>query len=126
MPMFNAGEMAVLRKRANQVLISTCDIQRRMQTSDNAGGSTLSFVTVYTDVKARLSPVRNDFEQERIIAERFGANVTWILSLPIGTDVRLLDRVTMTGYGNPMEVQAVLTEPRSIATVIRTVVIETK
>lgn len=125
---FGLGEMTLLRRHADHMLISRCSISRPTFTSDGAGGRTKSLSVVQANVKCRLSPVRNDFEQERIIAERLGASIAWILSVTHGTDIRLNDLITMSDplYGNPMEVQAVLTDPRSISTVIRVVVLETK
>lgn len=125
MPMLSASEQVVLRRYAEHALIGRCDIQRRTRTTDGAGGFTASYATVYSNVKCRISPVRNDFQQERVIAERLGASTSWILSLPVGTDIKLNDRVIIAS-SNPLEVQAIMDVPRSIETVIRTVVLEVK
>lgn len=124
--MLDSYEQIVLRRWALNALIATCIIKRPSRTSDSGGGGTITYATVVSNVPARLSPVRNDFEQERVIAEALGATISWILSIPVGTDIQLMDRVYMDNYVYPMEVRAVLTTPRSIATVMRIVVLETR
>lgn len=124
--MLSAGEQEALRGFAEHALMSLCSIKRLTKTSDNAGGHTSVYNTVYTNVKCRLSPVRNDFEQERLIAERLGAQTTWILSVPVNTDIRLNDKIRINGDDADMDVRAVMTDPRSIVTVTRVVVAETK
>jgi hypothetical protein len=116
--------MLLLQQHANHALVDTCNIIRRTRVDDDAGGHTTIETQVGTNVICRITPVRNDFEQERVIAAGIAADISWILSLPVGTDIRLTDVVEKDG--RRLEVNAVLAEPRSILTVIRCVVSEVR
>lgn len=122
--MLTESELGFLRTLANHALIDTCDIYRVVSTSDGAGGTIETEQLAASGVKCRISPVRNDFEQEMAIAGRIGAEISWILSVPYGTDIRLTDRVKKQSY--ELEVMAVLGQPRSLSTVIRVIVSEIK
>lgn len=122
--MLSNSEQGLLRKLANHALIDTCDIYRKVRTSDGAGGNTFTETLALSGVSCRITSVRNDFEQEMIVAGRVGAEVSWILSLPYGTDVRLTDIIRKGS--SRFEVMAVLGPPRSISTVVRVVIGEVK
>jgi hypothetical protein len=118
------NEMLLLQQHANHALIDTCNIIRRTRVDDDAGGYTTIETVIGTNIICRITPVRNDFEQERVIVAGIGADISWILSLPVGTDIALTDVVEKDG--RRLEVNAILAEPRSILTVIRVVISEVR
>lgn len=122
--MLSSSELSMLQRHAEHALIDTCDIYRRVRVDDGAGGYTYTDSVVGDNVICRLTPVRNDFEQERLIAATLGSDISWILSLPVGTNITLNDYVVMDGHR--LEVNAIMAEPRSILTVMRVVVSEAK
>lgn len=102
-------ELAALATDVATVLPSSGQIQRATTSSDGAGGRTRSFSTVAT-VACRITPHSMD-EQELVTNDRFKDKEPFRVAFPAGTDVRLGDRVVVSG--RTLSVEAVRS-PRSV------------
>ena len=95
-------------------LPDTAAIRRITRTSDGAGGHTESEATV-TTVACRMAQIGNG--SERLIAERLSLAESVVVTMPYGTDVRLTDRLLISGV--TWEVVAIL--ERSWSTALRVI-----
>ncbi|HPV11713.1 MAG TPA: head-tail adaptor protein [Verrucomicrobiota bacterium] len=109
-----SDELAALRATQEAALPDTAAIRRITRTSDGAGGHTESEATV-TTVACRMAQIGNG--SERLIAERLSLAESVVVTMPYGTDVRLTDRLLISGV--TWEVVAIL--ERSWSTALRVI-----
>lgn len=93
--MLTDAELAAMQEMQETALPDTCTISRATLTTDNAGGATLSWADVATDVPCRAGPPSSRWE--RIAAEKVQAVNVQIFTLPHDTDVRPADRIVWSG-----------------------------
>jgi hypothetical protein len=109
--------LARLREVQESILDKTCTIKRVSSTS-TAGGSTESETTIAAVSCTLGSP---SSEAERQIAMKATTQASWILSVPVGTDLHNKDRV----YLESKRYQVVhVQDAVSFLTLLRAVVIE--
>ncbi len=109
-----SDELAALRATQEAALPDTAAIRRITRTSDGAGGHTESEATV-TTVACRMAQIGNG--SERMIAERLSLAESVIVTMPYGTDARLVDRLLINGV--TWEVVAIM--ERSWSTAMRVI-----
>ncbi len=109
--MITTDELASMRATLTASLPDSCAIQRVSQVSDGAGGYTESWATVAT-VACRVSPSGRQPE-ERAIADRLSATVSYTVTLPALTDVTTRDRLVIGGRS--FEIQGVLSRTNEIS-----------
>jgi head-tail adaptor len=114
----STSDLLAMREVQSAVLLETATVQRQSPTSDGAGGATESWATV-ASVACRVG-VSSSSSQERALAERVTNVSTWTLTLPVGTDVRVGDRLVVGT--RTFEVLAVLSH--SLVTALRVVCVE--
>jgi len=110
--MISAALLAAAQKLAAAALDKSVLIERPTPTSDGAGGSSETLATVATVQGAVAQPSGQLLQN---YASRVAALDTWQVWLPIGTDIRAGDVLTV--QGEQVRVQVLLT-PRSYATTI--------
>jgi head-tail adaptor len=108
MALLSAAQLAVMRNAVAQVLPDTCSIQRYTSAPDGAGGQTETWSTVHTAVACRVTAYsgrKGGVEDQ--IRQRFDSVLWWRVTLPVGTDVTVKDRI---GFGaHTFEVRSVET-----------------
>lgn len=102
--MLSATELAGMRADFERALPDSVSIERNTPTVSAMGEAVASWAAVATP-SGRLAPAGNQ-SVERAFAEKFGAEVTWRLTLPRSADVTAKDRVVVGG--RTLEVVAVL------------------
>lgn len=107
--MITTRELAALATDVATVLPTTATIQRASTASDGAGGRTRTFSTVAT-VSCRITPDAMG-AREALGNDKVKDTEPYRVAFPAGTDVRLADRVTISGL--VLSVEAVRT-PRSV------------
>jgi hypothetical protein len=86
-----------MRRVANRLLPDTAAILRRTLADDGEGGKESSYAQVGT-AACRLSAVNVATRaRDRATGGRIEPAEGWIVSLPVGTDVRETDRLTIKG-----------------------------
>lgn len=113
--MLPAPLLAAARTLAEQALDQTITITRPTRTSDGAGGSSESLSTIAT-VRGSIAQPSGQLLQN--YAYRVAALDTWQVWLPIGTDVREGDLLSVTGLTQEQVRVQVLLSPRSYATTL--------
>ena len=88
----STGELAQLRRDAENYLPDTCTIQYVTQTADTMGGWSESWTDRGTAIDCRLAPLSLD--GERIEGEQITAMSRWVLTLHHDQTVEVDDRVT--------------------------------
>lgn len=108
--MLTACEQAAIAADINAIAHpSSAQIQRATTASDGLGGRSRTFATVAT-VACRITPDRKG-AAEAMTGERMMDKEPYRVSFPLGTDVRITDRVVVDGVTLAVEaVQA----PRSV------------
>lgn len=53
--MLGPGELSFMRSAQAQALPDTCDVKRASRASDGAGGTTLTWSTIYSDIPCRIA-----------------------------------------------------------------------
>lgn len=112
--LFPASTIATLRDINRDNLPHRAVVERATYTRGQGGVSTESFAAIATGVPCRRS-IAGHSAGERLIADQLQAVVQSVVVFDAGTDVRALDRLTVTGLdgaGNPfsitLDVQSVL------------------
>lgn len=93
--MISAGELALLRSEAGKSLVDTCVIRRATFTKDAAAGDVETWADLAT-VACRVAP--SSYQQaEREVGGQTAQAVTYVVTLPAGTDVTARDRIAWLG-----------------------------
>lgn len=72
----------------------TCTIRRATSISDGMGGTTATGVNVATNVLCRLVTLqRVSFQSDTVTADQMALDASYIVELPVGTDVRNTDKI---------------------------------
>lgn len=104
--MIPANELAALQAVAAASLdISGCAVQRATTTDDGYGHNVKTWATHATVSAGMAKPSAQIMQQ---YAARIGALSSWVVSLPLGTDVRADDQLILAGV--TVRVQADLTQ----------------
>lgn len=93
--MISTEAMASLRTLASRALPETVAVLRNTPVADGYGGQTDVWAE-YATVQGRVS-LTGQRPDERAIADKVQAAVTYTLSLPAGTDVEPRDRLGLSG-----------------------------
>lgn len=119
------AELNLLGRDANSILRELCNIERRVVSSrDQFGNQTTEWTTVRNNVKCNKAPARTGtgaLGSEGEINGRIWVRGAWLMTFPLGTDVKTSDRIVIDG--SALYVDTVLA-PRSYAVTIRTVCVE--
>lgn len=110
---FSAAELAALQTATNASLDQTCTITRLTNGKDGTGYTTHTS-TVIATTSARVSLPTGSYIQN--LGDRMSDLKTWLVTLPVGTDVRTNDTLTVNGLA--LTVQTVFT-PQSYQTAVR-------
>lgn len=103
--MLPSQEVSDMQTVVNSSLDIACTIQRYTPTPDGAGGRSLgSPTTVYTG-NANLGQPSAQMMQQ--FAAKVGDQKSYLVRVPVGTNVAIDDQVVISGYPN-LTVQAVL------------------
>ena len=94
--MLSAAQIATMQAISQTLTMTTpCTISRKAEVSDGAGGQTDTWNTVATTVCSVAPALATD--NEEIQELRLGLVSGWIIGLPVGTDVTILDRIVANG-----------------------------
>lgn len=113
MSLLSAAELASIQAEANKLLDTTAAIMRRTPSNDGLGSQSESWPTIAT-VPAMMTTPNGSFIQKQ--AEALGELASWLVFVPVGTDIQRYDRITINSQ--TLEVQAVYS-PLSYAGLIR-------
>jgi head-tail adaptor len=91
--MLGATQISGMRATAALALPDTATISRVARASDSAGGWTETWSTVASGVACRLMSTQNLGEGRAVGTQQ--ATSEWMLTLPLGTDIRAADRVVV-------------------------------
>jgi len=114
--MTSTNDLAKIRAEREKLFSETVYVQRLTRTSDEAGGSSEVWATVAT-VSGNLVQSGGN---ERVIADRIGAVLTYTASLPYDTDVRQGDQLQINGRQYKIETEL----DRSEKTALRVICVE--
>lgn len=104
--MIPATELAAMQAVAAASLdITGCQIQRATPADDGYGHTTKTWATIATVTAGMAKPSAQVMTQ---YAGRIGALASWVVSLPLGTDVKADDQLLI--IGQTLRVQADLTQ----------------
>lgn len=94
--MINATTLAALQARVVATLdISGCVIDRRTGAAPDGFGSKTDGWTTVATVNCNLATPTTQLMQQ--YAARIGSQQAWVVRLPAGTDVRVNDRLSVSG-----------------------------
>lgn len=116
-----------MRATANRLLPDDATIYRRAMTADDSGSETPDWSTKVGEVKCRLSATSVKSRARDIVrGEQIEAAEPWIVSLPVGTDLEVTDRLEIICESRPdvtttYEVVSA-TDPRSFEVNLRVIV----
>jgi len=97
------GSDSLAQALAERSLTTSVQVSRASSTSDNRGGQTRSSSVVAT-VAALIRPMGSS-AQEQAIADRLSGRTSWIIEVPLGTNVQAAtDRLIEVGSGRAFEV----------------------
>lgn len=100
--MLTAGQLAKMRRDANQLLPDDATIYRRAMTADSSGSETPDWSTKVGEVKCRLSATSVKSRVRDIVrGGQIEAAEPWVVSLPIGTDLEVTDRLEIVCESRP-------------------------
>jgi SPP1 family predicted phage head-tail adaptor len=114
--MTSTNDLNKIRAEREKLLSETVYVQRLTRTSDTAGGSSEAWQTVYTVDGSLVQSSGN----ERVIADRIGAVLTYTATLPYDTDVLQGDRLQVNG--RQYQIETIL--DRSEKTSLRIICVE--
>lgn len=85
--------------RAEQVanMPERCTIERQNWSPEGAGGQSDAWNLVTANVPCRVRSSGKD-ARARALAERLGVAVAYVVTLPYGTDVQEMDRLTINNH----------------------------
>ena len=86
-------EMLILRATSRGLMPESVQIMRPTNSKPASGGTTQAYATVRS-VPGRLAGGGN---AARIIADRYGFNSGWMITVPHSADVRIDDRLEIAG-----------------------------
>lgn len=89
------ADLAWMQAAALPILTGTCTISRKTEGSDGMGGQSDTWTTLAT-VACAIAPAMQA-DNEQIQELRLGLVSGWIIRLPVGTDVTILDRIVSGG-----------------------------
>ena len=112
--MIGANELAALQATANSALDLSIQVKRPAKTSDGQGGFTETFNNVGSPIKGNLAqPTGGQMQNYGYI---IGPLATWMVRVPVGTNLQINDRLVVAGQ--TLRVQ-VLLQPQSYQTAER-------
>ena len=111
--MLSAAQLAAAQATAQRALDQSITIQRATKTPDGAGGSSLVWNTIAT-VNGNLAQPSGQLMQNYDYL--IGTTSTWMVRVPVGTNVLENDRLQVGGQ--TLRVQ-VLLQPQSYQTALR-------
>ena len=104
--MIPATELAAMQAVATASLdIASCVVQRATTADDGYGHAVKTWATIATVAAGMAKP---SAQVMHIYAARIGALASWVISLPLGTDVKADDHLLI--IGQTLRVQADLTQ----------------
>lgn len=115
-----AAQLAAFQAAANRSMDLSVAIYRATLTQDGEGNVSKSF-TLHATVNGNLA--QPTVGQLQNYGYAIADVATWVVRLPVGTDILLGDRLTVNGQN--LEVQVVLT-PQSYSTSTRVLAAEVK
>jgi hypothetical protein len=93
--MLSDADLAEMRAAQEETMVETCTIERKVKTSDGAGGFSEGAPTT-TSCKCRIGTGLRE-PQARVIAEQVAPRQVYVVTLPALTDVQAEDRITVGG-----------------------------
>lgn len=101
----DASELASAREDFLSIMTSTCNVTRYVFANDAEGGQAKSPSNL-GPFQCRLvtEPPTGSFADEVVEADRVVEHANWLLLVPVGTDIKPTDRVTVTGVTDVFEV----------------------
>jgi len=91
-----------MRTDANRLLPDNATIYRRAMTEDDSGGEVADWSTKVGKVKCRLSATSVRGRARDIVrGGKIEAAEPWIVSLPVGTDLEVTDRLEIVCESRP-------------------------
>lgn len=93
--MLTLTELAGMRATAARVMVEAASVLRNTPASDGAGGETEAWTTAGT--YACELEKREAQAGEAVEAEKLAALTHWEIRFPVGTDVRVRDRISLGG-----------------------------
>ena len=111
--MISLAELQAMQATATSAMDESITIQRATPTSDGAGGSSLAWATVAT-VNGNLAQPSGQLMQNYDYL--VGTTSTWMVRVPVGTNVKENDRLVTDGQ--TLRVQVIL-QPQSYQTAMR-------
>lgn len=114
--MLDTRQLAAMQAANTKTLDLTCTISRTTETPSNVGATASAPVTVASGVACGLARPSAGLLAALAIS-KLGVVPQWVVSLPLGTDVRAGDTLTISGgtAGDVLTVQQVV-QPQSYAT----------
>lgn len=110
----NSATLNRIQLRQLSFMPDSVQVLRKAAVSDDAGGANDgTYVVVETTIGRRQAANRE--AHEALYAERLGAEVAYIASLPYGTDVHLADRLEFNS-AQTLEVASILSGSWSTVT----------
>lgn len=104
MPAVTPSELARLRADfSRDWFVDECLIQRLAEVDDGAGGKYESWSTVERVMCRRTAPTAGQVLNS-LTASRPETRVDWTIALPAGTDVRVTDRLVISGVTYEVEI----------------------
>jgi head-tail adaptor len=128
--MLTSVEMSEIRADQELLMPDSGQISRRTLTSDGMGGQTESWAAQGTAKACRIGTGGRSAEERRI-AERVGAVMSYVVTLPAGTDITEADRIVVTPSAlsavsgtRTLEVVGIVRD--SVGTCVRAVCVEVR
>ncbi len=103
-PLFSTRDYAELKGFVAENLLQTATISRNTPSSDGAGGQTTTLAVISSNVPCMVveNPMLKGLEV--LLADRVALSTNWRIVLPQGTDVKLLDVITVGTFVYEAEV----------------------
>jgi hypothetical protein len=100
--MLTTAQLNQMRTDANRLLPDDATIYRRTMTEDSTGSETPDWSTKIGEVKCRLSAQSVKSRARDIVrGGKIEAAEPWMVSLPIGTDLEVTDRLEIVCQSRP-------------------------
>lgn len=116
----DSAEITSMRSAMQALFSDTCDISRDSTGADPYGGETPTPNVIATDVPCDVYPQVQALRPVEVIGSQVEVRMLWNISLPVGTDVKVGDKLTINSTGRETVVQSVLA-PESLDLELRVV-----
>jgi hypothetical protein len=117
----SAGEIAAMQDTIAHLFTDRCNIVREVKAADQYGGESEVPQPIAEGVPCEVYPQVQALRPLEVVAGQVEVRMLWNVAMPVGTDVRVGDKLTILSNNQETVVQSVL-DPETLDLEMRVVV----